>query len=124
MKSKNISTIYYVNIWEGDHQEILRDTYQLNDSLEKELVQEGDKNYPKLLEAFDKVLGEYTLKDKDGNTVSVGEKRIFAPNFIYVKKGKGTRLVDGISSHQDSSTAVLTKEILADEEKIFTAFFK
>ena len=57
-------------------------------------------------------------------TVSLSEKRIFAPNFIYVKNGEGIRLTDGLSDKQSSSSDPLTQEILEDEEKLFQDFFK
>ena len=124
MKEKNIQQVYYIDIWDGDHKEILRDVYTLNDLNEKVLVQEGTKAYQEFLKSFDKVLGDYTLKNKEGETVSLSEKRIFAPNFIYVKNGKGIRLTDGLSDKQSSSSDPLTQEILEDEEKLFQDFFK
>lgn len=118
-----IDTVYYVDIWDGDHVEILRDKYELNDEGIPELVSEGDKNYKEILKYFDNVLEEYTLTDKDGNQVSVGEKRIFAPNFIYVENGESKTLVSGISDKQNDSREELTDEILEDERKIFNNFF-
>ena len=119
---KNISKIYYVDIWEGDHKEILRDTYKLVDGkLEK--TQEGGPFYDEILKYFDSVLADYTLTDEDGNVVSVGEKRIFAPNIISVVDGQPTRLVEGISSKQKGSMDELTDEILEEEKQIFEYFF-
>ncbi len=123
-KEKGISTIYYVNIWDGDHKEILRDTYKLNDNGKKELVYEGTEEYKTLLTYFDAVLGEYTLTDSKGKTVKVGEKRIFAPNFIYVEEGSAKRITEGTSAKQTSSMMDLTDEILKDEEELFNAFFE
>ena len=55
--------------------------------------------------------------------ISVGEKRIFAPNYIYVEKGTAKKLIAGTSDLQKNSRDELTKEILEDEEKIFQNFF-
>ena len=121
---EKIEKIYYVNIWDGDHNEILRDIYRLNDEGIPELIYEGDESYSKLLKYFDNVLNDYTLTDEKGKSVAVGEKRIFAPNFIYVKDGKAIKLVEGISSKQNGSRDELTDEILTDEENIFLEFFK
>lgn len=122
-KKKNIDTIYYVDIWDGDHVEILRDTYQLNNDGEPEVVFEGSKDYKELLKYFDNILRDYTLTDATGNEVSVGEKRIFAPNFMYVEKGKAIRLTSGESEKKKDSREELSNEILEDEEKLFVEFF-
>ncbi len=121
---QNIKEVYYVNIWANDHEEILRDTYKLNDKGKPEKTFDGDESYAKLLEYMDNVLGDYTLTDSKGKSISVGEKRIFAPNFIYVENGKSIKLVEGTSDKQKDSREELTEEMLADEEKIFNDFFK
>ncbi len=122
-KEEDISKIYYVDIWDKDHVEILRDKYELTDEGKTKLVQEGGKGYQELLTYFDSLLSDYVLTDEDGKEISVGEKRIFAPNFIYVEKGKAIKLVEGISKKQKSSTDKLTEEILKDEEEQFEELF-
>ncbi len=122
-KKNNIEKIYYVDIWDEDHVEILRDTYKINDDGKLELVKEGSEGYKELLEYLDDVLSEYTLTDQNGNAISVGEKRIFAPNFIYVKDGKAIKLTSAISDNQKTSNDELSDEILKDEEEKFTEFF-
>ena len=119
---KGIKKIYYVNIWDDDGNEILRDKYELKNSALTKTV-DGTEEYYKLIQYFDGLLSDYTLTDDDGNKVPIGEKRIFAPNFIYVKDGKPVRLVEGISDKQTDSREELTKEILKDEEDIFNEFF-
>ncbi len=118
-----IEKIYYVNIWDGDHVEILRDTYVLNDKGKLEQTYSGGEGYQELLKYFDGVLEDYTLTDKDGKKVSVGEKRIFAPNYIYVENGEAKKLIEGTSDLQKDSREEFTEEILKDEEKIFEDFF-
>ena len=119
----SIDKIYYVAIWDDEHNEILRDTYKLDDNNKPVLNTEGTDTYKQLLEKFDKVLSDYTLKDSNGNTVQVGEKRIYAPNFIYVEKGVPVRMTEGISEKQTGAFDELTEEILKDEEKLFSEFF-
>lgn len=121
-KDNNIEKIYYVNIWDDDGGEILRDKYQLVDGEAVQLI-EGTDDYYKLLEYFDDLLSDYTLSDQDGNKILVGEKRIFAPNFVYVKDGKAVKLIDGISELQTDSREELTDEMLSDEEKQFNELF-
>ena len=122
-KKYDIKKIYYVNIWDDDHNEILRDKYELNDNNEPVIKDKGTKEYKKLLKYFDNVLKDYTLSDSDDNTVSVGEKRIYAPNFIYIKNGKAVKLIEGTSDLQKDANAKLTKDMLKDEEKQFKTLF-
>ena len=42
-QKNNIKKIYYVDIWNGFHNEILRDTYKLNDKNEAEKEKDGTK---------------------------------------------------------------------------------
>lgn len=113
-----ISTVYYIDIWSESHVEILRDTYKVNDDGKLEKTHEGTEEYYKLLELFGDVLNDYVIGE-----VSVGEKRIFAPTFIYVENGKAAKMVTGISEKQEKSMDELTEEILNDEQKTFEEFF-
>ena len=76
-----------------------------------------------MLKYFDKLLSDYTLTDENKNTVSVNEKRIFAPNFIYVKNGKAEELIEGISQKQESFNSELTEEVIKEEKEIFDNFY-
>ena len=118
-----ISKIYYVRIWNGFHNEILRDVYEL-DKESPVLKVKGSVSYYKLLKYFDKLLQDYTLTNKDNKTIQVNEKRIFAPSFIYVKDGNPLQLVDGISKKQESYNSTLTEEILSEEKEIFDKFYQ
>lgn len=121
-KKYSVSKIYYINIWDDNHNEILRDKYELKDGVPVK-VSDGDKNYQKLLEYFNDYLKDYTLTDEENNIINVGEKRIFAPTFIYVENGKAIRETTGISEKLTSPFDELTEEILKDEEKLFNDFF-
>ncbi|MBR3661381.1 MAG: hypothetical protein IKN63_05760 [Bacilli bacterium] len=122
--SKNkITKIYYVPIWNDDGEEILRDKFELVDGELTKTI-EGASEYQKLLQVFEPLLSEYNLTDSEGNKIATGEKRIYAPNFIYIEKGVPKRLVTGISEKQTDSRGELTKEILEDETNIFQEFFK
>lgn len=118
-----IDKIYYVDIWDGFHNEILRDTYEIDSEGNVRKTKNGTGTYYKLLKKFDNVLEDYTLTDDSSREVNVGEKRIFAPNFIYVEKGKAKRATTGISDKQSSSGDKLSKDILRDESKTFDKFF-
>lgn len=118
-----IDKIYYVDIWDGFHNEILRDTYEIDSEGNVRKTKNGTGTYYKLLKKFDNVLEDYTLTDDSSREVTVGEKRIFAPNFIYVENGKAKRSTTGISDKQSGSGDKLSKDILRDESKAFDKFF-
>ena len=50
----NIEKIYYVRIWNGFHNEILRDVYELKDG-KLTIKSKGTEAYYRLLEYFDKI---------------------------------------------------------------------
>lgn len=121
--SNNIDKIYYVDIWDGFHNEILRDTYELDSEGIARKTKNGTGTYYKLLKKFDNVLKDYTLTNDSSEEVNVGEKRIFAPNFIYVENGKAKKAITGISDKQKNSDSKLSKDILNDENEAFDKFF-
>ena len=123
-KSNNIEKIYYVKIWDDEGNEVFRSKYNLNKKNKPTLVSEGTEEYYKIIEEFENVLKDYTLKTSEGKEVKVGEKRIYAPNFIYVENGKAIKMVSGISEKQTDSREELTTQMLEDETKIFEDFFK
>lgn len=122
-KEYDVDKIYYVSIWDDDFNEILRDKYKLDDKGKVEKVSDGTDTYNKLLKEFDSLLSDYTLTDNNKKEVKVGEKRIYAPNFIYVNNGKAVKMTEGISDKQKDAFEELSDEILDDEEKLFKEFF-
>lgn len=118
----NISEIYAVDVWDDDGNEILRDRYELakGEPVQKE---KGTDTYKELLRLYDNVLPDYTLSDDHGNTYSTGEKRIYIPDYIYVKNGKAVKSTDGTSDQETDPYMDLSDEILADEKQKFETFF-
>lgn len=126
IKSANdndIFKIYYVRMWDGFHQEKFRDVYALRNG-QAILKTKGSEAYYQLLKSFDHLLSEYTLSDEAGNSVDVMEKRIFAPNFIFVRDGYAEELVQGISSKQENFNMKLNEEIVKEEKDIFDHFYQ
>ena len=121
-KKYNVKKIYYIEIWDDEGNEILRDKYELKPILTKTI--EGTDSYKFLLEKFDSVLSEYTLTDTEGHKITTEEKRIYAPNYFYIKNGEVVKMVEGISEKQTDSREELTDEILKDEEEQFILLFK
>ena len=122
-KKNKVDKVYYVAIWNDEGEEIVRDKYEIKDGILTKTI-EGTKDYEKLLEIFNDLLKDYTVTDSEGQKYETGEKRIYAPNYIYVEKGVPKTLVTGISEKQTDSREELTTEILKDEEQIFNNFFK
>ena len=122
-KKNKVSKIYYVAIWNDDGEEIIRDKYALENGELKKLF-EGTKEYQTLIDVFNELLSDYTLTNETGEKISVGEKRIYAPNFIYVEDGIPKSLITGISEKQTDSREELTNEILMDEQEQFETFFQ
>lgn len=122
-RKRGISKIYYVDIWDDEGNEILRDKMKLDENGVAVIDQEGTNDYKKLLEYFDILLSNYTLTNDKGEKIETGEKRIYAPNYIYVEKGVAKKLITGISSLQKDSREILTEEMLNDEDKAFNDFF-
>ncbi len=119
----NVNKIYYVKMWDGFHNEKLRDVYELEND-KPVLKSKGTDAYYKLLNYFGDLLEDYTLTDESGNSVNVGEKRIFAPNFILVENGETKKVIQGISEKQQSYNSELNTEIINDEKSIFDNFYK
>ena len=122
-KENKIDKVYYIDIWDDEGNEILRDKYSINEDGELEKIINGTDAYYKLLELFDEYLEDYILTDYEGKDIKVGEKRIYAPNFLYISDGKVKNLVTGISEKQKEAYDELTDEILEDEKGIFNEFF-
>jgi len=121
----DIDKVYYVDIWDDDANEILRDKYILDDDGKAVLVNEGTDEYFKLLDYLATVLPNYTYAaNKNGGAqLNIDEKRIYAPTFIYIAKGVPVRVTSGISDLQTESRQDLTEEMLLDEDNLFNDFF-
>ena len=123
-KKNNIDKIYYVAIWDNEGNEVLRDKYEITKKDKIKKISDGTEEYSKLLKKLDNVLSDYTLTNSKNKKVKVGEKRIYAPNFIYIKDGKAVKFTEGISEKQEDPFEELSEEILKDEEKLFNDFFE
>lgn len=122
-EKNGIEKIYYIKIWDNEGNEVLRSKYTLNKKNKPELITPATDDYYTLLNLFKDLLPDYTLTTSDGKEIKIGEKRIFAPNFIYIEEGVAKTLVEGISDKQTDSREQLTEEMLKDEEEIFNKFF-
>ncbi len=118
----DVDRILYIEIWDDEGSEIFRDKYTLEEGKPVRTVEPGP-GYEALLESFAGFLSDYTLAGDNGETVSTGEKRIYAPNFFYVEGGELKRFTTGISDRQENSHQELTEEMLEDEREAFEYLF-
>ena len=123
-KENDIDTIYYIDFWDDENKEILRDVYELVDGEIKQTVK-ATKEYEKMLELCPEKIGlrNYTVEDNDGNLVEVNTKRFFGPTYLHAKDGKFDKYTDARSELQKSPLEDLTKEILKDEAEKFDELF-
>ncbi len=117
-KENNIEKIYYVDVKE------IRDTIAFDDETQEfKTTKEGDKGYMKLTELLSDVLSDYSLTDQDGNSLTTGTKRIYAPNIVVVERGIPIGMASGISDYLNDPYMELTKEITDDTENKFNELF-
>ena len=124
--NKGIKDIYYIDFWDDNHNEILRDLYtvEVNKKGKPTFTKTKDATeaYTKILDAVKDYVQDYTI-DKDGKTYNVGVKRIFGGDHFYFKDGKCTKYMSLRSDKLAGAFDELTKEVLDDQEKVFTEFF-
>ena len=100
-----LDKVYYVDVLN------IRDVLKVSDDGKVISDKRGTSGYYKLLDLFDSVLSDYSLKDKNGNSVDAMEKRIYAPNIVAVVNGKVEGLTTGISEKQTDGYMKLTSEM-------------
>lgn len=112
----NIEKIYYVDVLD------IRDTYEFKDSsLEK--TKEGTPGYNELIKLMEDVLSDYTIALED-ESISTGEKRIYAPNIVAIVNGKPSKMVEGISDKLTDPYMELTEEMKKDSYNSFNCLWK
>jgi len=123
-KENGVDEIFYIDFWDDENNEILRDVYELVDGEIKQTVK-PTKEYTKLLSLCNDSLNlrNYEVEDADGNMVEVNSKRFYGPSFFFIKEGKFVKYTDARSEKQKSPLEDLTKEIKEDMAKNFDDLF-
>ena len=126
-KKENIETIYYVDFWDDNHNEILRDLYEIENEDEEGNVtfkktRDAEKGYDVLLDNVSDYVQDYTIM-KDGKEYNVGVKRVYGGDHFYFENGKCQKYVSLRSDKLANANDELTKEVLKDQESKFTSFF-
>lgn len=123
-KENGIDTIYYIDFWDDNNNEILRDVYELVDGEIKQTHKATDE-YTRMLELCSDSIGlrNYTVEDENGKEVEVNSKRFFGPTFLYAEGGRFKKYTDARSSLQKSPLEELTDEIKKDQAEKFDELF-
>lgn len=123
--AEGIKDIYYIDFWDDDHKEILRDLYEVQtvDGETKAVkTQSATDEYKQILKAVESFAQDYTLT-KDGKEYDTGKKRIMGGDHFYFEKGVAKKYVSLRSDKLKNAFDELTEEVLKDQEKKFTEFF-
>lgn len=116
-KDSKVDKIYYVDVLD------IRDTKELDEDGTIKTTKEGTKGYKELIDKMSNVLSDYTTT-KEGEEISLEEKRIYAPNVIAVVNGKATKLEEGISEELKDPYMELTEEMKKYTYNSFKCIFK
>ena len=122
---KKIKDIYYIDFWDDNHNEILRDLYEIELDKDSHIAKEtkrGTDSYYKILDAVEDFVQEYTIT-KDNKTYGVGEKRIYGGDIFYFENGKCKKYVSLRSDKLANAFDELSEEVLKDQEDKFSEFF-
>ena len=122
-KEKNIETIYYVDIWDDEGNEILRDKLEVDKKGKVKVAKEGTESYYKLLDYFEEYLRNYDLTDSKGKAVESNEKRIYAPNYMYIENGNIKKLTNGKADSQKDAREELTEQLKNEQLAKFRDIF-
>lgn len=116
-KDNNERYIYYVDVLD------IRDKYELDENNNPVKVADGGNSYNELITLMSDVLSDYTLTTESGEEISVGEKRIYAPNVVAVKNGVPKKMVEGTSKQLEDPYSELTDEMIEESYKSFDAIW-
>lgn len=117
-KELKLKELYYVDV------QNIRDIKEVASDNSITTTKTGSVSYTKLLGLLDNVLSDYQIKDKNNNSVSALEKRIYAPNVIAIVDGKAIELETGISKKETNPYMKLTKAMKKETYNKFKCVIK
>ena len=126
---EGIKKIYYVDFWDDEHNETLRDLYDIEVAdgqvTKVTKIREEEAGYKVLYQAVYDYIQEYRVA-KDGVEYPVGDgiKKVFGGDHFSFKDGKCVKYVSLRSSKLEKATDVLSEEVLKDQDEQFTKFFE
>ena len=117
-----VTEIDYIEIWDGEGNEILRDKYEVQDGKAVK-VSDGAEGYAELLAQFDSVLDDYTIEDGD-TEINVGEKRVYVPDFFYIENGKAVFMTTAIPDEMEDPREEITEAEYESMKNSFDELFQ
>lgn len=97
----------------------IRDKLVIDEDGSIKVESQGTPGYYQLLEELNDVLKDYTLKDEGGKDIKTGEKRIYAPSFVFVKNGEIVGFHSATVESQEDPYMALTNEQKSELTQIF-----
>lgn len=126
-KENKISQVYYVDVRpDNDETKEIRNVYDLDEEGRIYLKHEGTAGYQKFIELAAAVLADYSqgkVETLDGSEFA-GEKRVGAPNFICVNKGKAVFLTEGVGEDFTDPYKDITDDDRTKMKELFTSLFE
>ncbi len=117
-KGTELDVIYYVNIRPDSKKENdLRDEYTLDSRNKAKKTKEAKAGYDQVLLALANYLSDYVLKTDSGKKVNTGEKRLYAPTVVVVKKGVVIGFHEGTYEGHDMDKNGNLPDLTKDQEK-------
>lgn len=116
--STGLGKVYYYNA------NAIKNIKEVDDDGNIIETQKEKEGYRDLLKALDSILDEYTLTDKDGNTVHTGEKRIYVPLVVFVKDGKIIAHHEGTVDSQEDPYVLINEEQKEELNNIYVENIK
>jgi len=116
-ENNGIDKIYYTDLYRH------RDIYEYNENDEIECTLEASEGYFDLMERLDNVLDDYVISAEGKEDYEVGEKRIYAPNFIAVVDGKAVLLEESGDLMEDPYVEQ-SDEVFAELTERYNALFQ
>jgi len=125
-KKEGIKDIYYIQFWDDDHKELLRDVYDVEIKGKKVKyvkTQDAAPGYDVLLDKVKDYVQNYTI-NKDGKTYDVGVKRIYGGDHFKFVNGECSKYVSLRVDKLNNALDELTEDVLKQQDEIFTSLFK
>ncbi len=80
--STSLDKIYYLNMYD------VRDVLSVDEEGKVVTDVEAKEGYKELLDNLSSILDDYIIRDKDGNEVNTGEKRLYVPTVVFILEGE------------------------------------